>query len=165
MTKGPKSAVVMDYFTVITFSAESETFMIITFCTKDLCDVSDNSHRMFRVRPECLRWINWWEVEPSLFLLHKSTHSGKWSEPSGWRQQVDSDPAIILVLYCERLSVDLKIVKTPQIDSPEPLALSHTTICTLFCISLLSRHAHRLPVRPAPTIRTRDILRTELCPG
>lgn len=43
-------------------------------------------------------------------------------------------------------------------DSPEPRALSQTTIWTLFCSSLLSRQAHTLPVRPAPTIKTRDIV-------
>lgn len=45
--------------------------------------------------------------------------------------------------------------------SPAPLTLSHTTIRTVLCSSLLSRHAHKLPVRPAPTIRTRDMLARE----
>lgn len=52
----------------------------------------------------------------------------------------------------------VEILNEDLTDSPEPLALSHTTIWTLLCISLRSRHAHRLPVRPAPTINTRDIL-------
>lgn len=43
-------------------------------------------------------------------------------------------------------------------SSPGPRALSHTTMWTLLRISLLSRYAHRLPVSPAPTTRTRDIL-------
>lgn len=49
-------------------------------------------------------------------------------------------------------------VQHTEWSSPGPRALSHTTMWTLLVSSLLSRHAHKLPVRPAPTTKTRDIL-------
>lgn len=55
-------------------------------------------------------------------------------------------------------SVRLGSVRHTAWSSPGPRALSHTTMWTLLAISLLSRHAHKLPVRPAPTTKTRDIL-------